>query len=94
MSGQRRALATMMPLSIEKESLGRPAMPQARILTASPRLSMREKRAERGMPILALLSTHLPITWGRRQGGWGGGPSGKHARPPALTSCFRTFLCL
>ena len=35
-SGHRRALDIMMPLSMEKESLGSPSMVQSRILTGSP----------------------------------------------------------
>ena len=35
-SGHRRALDIMMPLSMEKESLGNPSMVQSRILTGSP----------------------------------------------------------
>jgi hypothetical protein len=40
-SGQRRALATMMPFSIEEESFGRLAMSHSRILTGSPRMEER-----------------------------------------------------
>ncbi len=60
MSGQRRAHVTMMPLSMENESLGRPAMPHARILTGSPSVATRENVAERGMPNCAAVATHLP----------------------------------
>ena len=35
MSGQRLALATMMPLSVEKLSFGSPAMPHSRICGGS-----------------------------------------------------------
>ncbi len=62
MSGQRLALATMMPLSMEKESLGRPAIPQARMSTGSPREAVREKVALLGIPEAALSCTHLPTT--------------------------------
>lgn len=49
MSGHRRALATMMPFSVEKESLGRPAICHSRILTGSPRMVVRENLAVWGM---------------------------------------------
>mmetsp|Transcript_29030 Transcript_29030/g.94592 ORF Transcript_29030/g.94592 Transcript_29030/m.94592 type:complete len:201 (-) Transcript_29030:930-1532(-) len=48
MSGHRRAEATMIAFSTEKRSLGRPAMFHARILTGSPRVLTREKRAPHG----------------------------------------------
>lgn len=44
-----RELLTMTPLSIEKESLGRPAMFQALILMGSPRVLLREKSSDDGM---------------------------------------------
>mmetsp|Transcript_14878 Transcript_14878/g.35910 ORF Transcript_14878/g.35910 Transcript_14878/m.35910 type:complete len:233 (+) Transcript_14878:441-1139(+) len=50
MSGQRRALAIMMPLSMEKESLGKPAMPHSRIATGSPKQLLSEYLALEGMP--------------------------------------------
>jgi hypothetical protein len=39
----------MTPLSIEKESVGRPAMFHALILIASPRVLLKEKSSEQGM---------------------------------------------
>jgi len=50
MSGQRRALLMMMPLSTEKASVGRPAMFQLRIFTGSPSVAFSEKSSEHGMP--------------------------------------------
>lgn len=44
-----RELLTMTPLSIEKESLGRPAMFQALILMGSPKVLLREKSSDEGM---------------------------------------------
>ena len=49
MSGQRRELETMIPLSILKESTGKPAICHARIMTASPRVALREKTVEHGI---------------------------------------------
>ena len=49
MSGQRRELETMMPLSMLKLSTGRPAIVQARIFTGSPRVAFRENVSEQGM---------------------------------------------
>lgn len=49
MSGQRLALSTMIPLSIEKESTGRPAICHARILTGSPRVEFTENPSEQGI---------------------------------------------
>jgi hypothetical protein len=48
-SGQRRALATMIPFSMEDESLGRLAMSHSRILTGSPRMDERLNLAVCGM---------------------------------------------
>ena len=48
-SGQRRELDTMIPLSMLKLSTGRPAICQARTLTASPRTALREKTLEQGI---------------------------------------------
>eukprot|EP00976_Prorocentrum_cordatum_P005192 102756-Prorocentrum_minimum.AAC.2 len=44
MRGHLRALATMMPFSVEKASLGSPAMLHSRILTASPSLDPLQNR--------------------------------------------------
>mmetsp|Transcript_27175 Transcript_27175/g.68385 ORF Transcript_27175/g.68385 Transcript_27175/m.68385 type:complete len:285 (+) Transcript_27175:3257-4111(+) len=60
MSGQRRALAIMMPLSMEKLSLGSPWMAHSRILTGSPSASCRLKTLEEGMPFSLHSSTHFP----------------------------------
>jgi hypothetical protein len=83
MSGQRRAHVTIMPLSMEKESLGRPAIPQALILTGSPRVETRENLEDRGMPKWAALATHLDRIWvcgcvgvGMSVGGKGNGKGG------------------
>ncbi len=54
-SGQRRELFTMIPLSIEKASTGKPAICQARILTGSPRVLVNENVSEQGI-FLALHS--------------------------------------
>lgn len=48
-NGHLLELLTMMPLSTEKESTGRPAMFQARILTGSPRVVLRENVSEQGI---------------------------------------------
>ena len=58
-SGQRRALAIMMPLSMLKLSLGNPAMPHSRIATGSPRHLMRENLAEDWIPASLHLFTQL-----------------------------------
>jgi len=50
MRGQRREFDTMMPLSMLKLSTGRPAICHMRILTGSPRVALREKTLEQGMP--------------------------------------------
>jgi hypothetical protein len=42
-------LATIMPLSMENESLGRPWMAHSRIFTGSPSASCRLKTLEAGM---------------------------------------------
>ena len=42
-------LLTMTPLSMEKLSVGRPAMFQALILMGSPNVLLREKSSEDGM---------------------------------------------
>ena len=48
----------MMPLSMENESLGRPAMPHSRIATGSPRHDTSENLAELGMPASRHCCTH------------------------------------
>jgi len=50
MSGQRRALLMMIPLSTEKASVGSPAIFQLRIFTGSPSVALREKSSEHGIP--------------------------------------------
>ncbi len=47
--GQRRALLTMMALSMEKLSLGRPWMTHSRICTGSPSTAAMRKSVEQGM---------------------------------------------
>lgn len=48
-SGHLLEFPTMIPLSTEKESTGRPAMFQARIFTGSPSVTLRENVSEHGM---------------------------------------------
>ncbi len=45
MRGQRLAFATTMALSMDNESLGRPASSHSRTFTGSPRMALREKLA-------------------------------------------------
>jgi len=45
MRGQRLAFATTIALSMDSESLGRPASSQSRTFTGSPRMAFREKLA-------------------------------------------------
>ena len=49
MSGQRRELETIIPLSVLKLSTGSPAICQARTLTASPRIALSENTLEHGI---------------------------------------------
>jgi len=49
MSGHRRELVTMMPLSTLKLSTGRPAICQARTVTALPSVALSEKCDEHGI---------------------------------------------
>ena len=49
MSGQRRELDTIIPLSVLKLSTGNPAICQARTLTASPRIALSENTLEQGI---------------------------------------------
>ncbi len=51
-----------MPLSMEKESLGRPAIFHALILTCSPSMVLKENSSEQGMPRLTHISRHS-VTW-------------------------------
>ncbi len=69
MRGQRLALVTIIALSMENESFGRPAMPHARINTGSPRDAVREKVEELGMPLAADMDTHF-LTTCKTQGTW------------------------
>jgi len=48
-SGQRREFDTMMPLSMLKLSIGRPAICHARIFTGSPRVTLSENTEEQGI---------------------------------------------
>ena len=48
----RLALSTMTPLSMEKASVGKPAMFQARIFIGSPRVLLSEKSVEQEIPLL------------------------------------------
>lgn len=57
MTHHLRELLTMTPLSMEKLSVGRPAMFHARILMGSPSVLLREKSSEDGMSWV----------WGRRE---------------------------
>ena len=50
MSGQRRALLTMMPLSVEKLSTGKPAICQSRIITGLPRVASSVNPSVHGIP--------------------------------------------
>jgi len=54
MSGHRRELQTMMPLSMLKLSIGKPAICHARTFTASPSVDDNENTAEHGI----LRATH------------------------------------
>ena len=72
MSGQRRALEVMIPLSIEKLSFGRPSMFHERILTGSPKVSVRENLEEHGTCSSLHLLIHAPICWSRKS--WVKGP--------------------
>ena len=48
----------MIPLSMENESFGKPAMPHLRIATGSPRTSWRENLGEEGIPLSLHMLTH------------------------------------
>lgn len=50
-----------MPLSMEKLSVGSPAMVQARILTGSPSVELRESSSEQGMLRLVHMVRHSSI---------------------------------
>jgi len=58
MSGYRRALLMIMPLSTENASVGRPAMFQLRILTGSPSVAFIENSSEHGIPF-SFTCTHI-----------------------------------
>ena len=60
-SGHRRALSTIIPLSTENESTGRPAMFHARILTGLPRVEFRENDSEQGIFFTLHCSTQPDI---------------------------------
>ena len=61
MRGHLRALSTIIPLSTEKESTGRPAMFQARILTGLPSVAFKEKDSEHGIFFTLHCSTQLDM---------------------------------
>lgn len=48
----------IMPFSMEKLSVGRPAMVQARILTGSPSVLTKEKSLEQGRPFSTMAWSH------------------------------------
>ena len=52
----------MIPFSTEKLSVGNPAMFHARVLTGSPKLWIREKSSEHGIPFFLTSFTHC-CTW-------------------------------
>mmetsp|Transcript_24182 Transcript_24182/g.45892 ORF Transcript_24182/g.45892 Transcript_24182/m.45892 type:complete len:318 (+) Transcript_24182:74-1027(+) len=64
-SGHRRALATTMPLSMEKLSLGSPAINHSRILTGSPSAVASAYFLERGMFASAHSATHCSTSSSR-----------------------------
>ena len=49
----------MMPLSTENESVGSPEMFHCRIFTGSPRVAIREKSSEHGIPFSFTLAIHI-----------------------------------
>ena len=51
----------MIPFSIEKLSVGRPAMFQSLIFTGSPRVPVTEKSFEQGMLVSRQASTHSAV---------------------------------
>ena len=48
-NGQRLELSTIIPLSTENASTGRPAICHARIFTGSPSVALNEKLSEQGI---------------------------------------------
>lgn len=54
----RRVYLMIMPFSMEKLSVGRPAMVQARILTGSPSVLTKEKSLEQGRPFSTMAWSH------------------------------------
>ena len=71
-----------MPLSMEKLSVGSPAIVQARILTGSPSVELRESSSEQGMLRLVHMLRHSSIcSCGsqHREGGRGGDKGGGDA---------------
>lgn len=56
----------IIPLSMENESVGKPAMFQARIFTWSPRVAISEKSSEQGIPRSFTLFIHTSI-WSCKQ---------------------------
>eukprot|EP00959_Pyramimonas_sp_CCMP1952_P223652 4676334-Pyramimonas_sp.AAC.1 len=64
MRGHLRALATMMPFSVEKASLGSPAMLHSRILTASPSVFTSANTALEGISYSLHSLTHFKtVCW-------------------------------
>ena len=86
MSGQRRALLMMMPLSTEKASVGRPAMFQLRIFTGSPSVAFSEKSSEHGMPF-AFTCTQTSRSVSLLNPGESSRPSGQQLRTPDGRKC-------
>ena len=60
-SGHRRALLTMMALSMEKPSLGKPSMTQLLILTGSPRTLTILKSLVQGIWLAWQAAIHCPM---------------------------------
>ena len=67
-SGQRRALSITTPFSIEKLSFGRPAIPQERIFTSSPRHFSSAKCSLPAIPFSREVFPQSP-TWDSRNSG-------------------------
>lgn len=67
-SGQRRAVAMMMPLSMLCVSVGRPASVQLRSCTGSPSTPSTEQLGVCGMPMAASCSRHSALSCCRNSG--------------------------
>ena len=83
-SGHRRAFDVMMPLSIEKESLGSPSMFHARILTGSPSVSTVQRELVRARPFSARC-TRDPVRDRRARGSRGERPQVRET-PDAMST--------